>query len=159
MVPNKRAVKYVLTLNKACNVRKMFCKGFFSGVFKIMEHLFFSEHFQGSNCGKIFVRWEAVQLYKGTPLHNFSWICFSKFSVKLFQNTITKASAQGLVVFFVVYHTHVLIKKWLHQAMFPEISVMGLFLHKSLQFIPILVAFYNISKSRFVRRHCLTGYR
>ena len=60
MVPNKRAIKYVLALKKACNVRKMFCKGYFFGVFKIMEHPLFSEHFWGSNYSEILVRWETV---------------------------------------------------------------------------------------------------
>ena len=42
--------------------------------------------------------------------------------------------------------------------MFPEISVMRLFLHKSLRFIPILVAIYSISKIRFVDLQVIVRY-
>ena len=41
MVPNKRAVKYVLALKKDCDVRKMFYKGFFSEFSKLWNILSF----------------------------------------------------------------------------------------------------------------------
>ena len=137
----------------------------FFEVFKIMEHSFFSKHFQGSSCSDALVQWEAIDWRRKEKseieLHytRFS-VYFLKFSEKLFQSTLTKASVTKFSsVLPCIPYSRVLNKKWLNQRMFPETSVMRLFLRKGLQFIPVLVATCNISKSRLVRRHCLTGYR
>ena len=160
MVPNKRAVKYVLTLKKACNVRKMYCKGFFLELWNIVSSLNTSREVtvvRFLSGGRL--QTEIVFLLRELHFTRFP-VNFPKFSVKLFQNTLTKASVTKFSnVLRCIPYSCVLIKKLLHQTMFPEILVIRLFLHKSWQFIPILVTFYNISKTRFNRRQCLTRYR
>ena len=151
---------------EACNIRE---KGkvlqcFFSEFSKFQKIIFFPDNFQKSFCSGVFGPVvdcsSAISLKGNFSISNLQ--CFSKIPVQLFQNILMEISVmkfRGLLVCR-LYSPVMLLKinppetpqKFLKDFRDKVISP------KSLRWIPILVATYNISRDKLVQRRFPSGY-